>query len=328
MKMAQYKTAISKQAHQNKISGNSFVKDMIKEKYLHLMVLPIIAWLVIFCYIPMFGVQIAFKDFMFNKGILGSPWAGLKHFKDFIVDPNIATVLVNTLGMSAIKVFLMFPVPILFAILLNEVRNAVFKRVTQTISYFPYFISWVIVAFMAVNWLSPSTGFVNKFLIASGIIDEPVLFLGEPNAFWWISLILEIWKSTGWGSIIYLAAIAGIDQEMYEASRIDGASRFRMIWHITLPSIMGTIMVMFILNIGNMLSGGLYASNFQVSYLLGNPMNLPRSEIIDTYILKVGITLARYSYASAVGLLSSVVSLVLLLGANTASRKLTNESFF
>lgn len=307
---------------------SAFVRDMIKERYLHLMILPVIIWIVIFCYVPMFGVQIAFKDFMFNKGILGSPWVGLKHFKDFLTDPNIKTVLVNTLGISLIKVFLMFPVPIVFALLLNEVGNVKFKRFTQTISYFPYFISWVIVAVMAVNWLSPSTGFVNKLLLSLGILQKPMLFLGEADAFWWISLALEIWKSTGWGSIIYLAAISGIDQEMYEAARIDGANRFHMMAYITLPSILGTIMIMFIMNIGNMLSGGLYASNFQVSYLLGNPLNLPRSEIIDTYILKVGISLARYSYATAVGLLTSVVSLILLLGANTASQKLTKESFF
>jgi putative aldouronate transport system permease protein len=306
----------------------ALMKDLVRERYLHLMILPAVISLVVFCYVPMFGVQIAFRDYMFNKGIIGSPWVGLKHFKDFIIDPNIGNVIVNTLGISALKVFFLFPLPIVLALSLNEVGNAAFKRVSQTISYFPYFISWAIVALMAVNWLSPSVGFVNRFLVAVGILDKPYLFLGDANAFWWISLALEAWKNTGWASIIYLAAIAGIDQEMYEAATIDGANRFQKMRKITLPSILGTIMVLLILNIGNILSGGLYASNFQVSYLLGNPMNLPKSEIIDTYILKIGISLGRYSYAAAVGLLSSVVSFILLFLANLLSKKATDESFF
>ena len=310
------------------VKKSSLILELAKERYLHLMILPVILWLVIFCYIPMFGVQIAFKDFMFNKGILHSPWVGLNQFKDFFVDSNIPNIIVNTLGISLMKVFLIFPIPILLALLLNEISNYYFKRISQTISYFPYFISWAVISLMTANWLSPSTGFVNKFLVVTGILEKPYLFLGDPDAFWWISLVLEIWKCSGWGSIIYIAAIASIDQEMYEASIIDGANRFQRILKITLPSIKGTVMIMMILNIGSMLSGGLYASNFQISYLLGNPLNLPKSEIIDTYILKVGISLGRYSYAAAVGLLSSVVSLILLVGANFISKKVTEESFF
>lgn len=292
------------------------------------MVLPGLAWLILFCYLPMFGIQIAFKDYMFNKGMFFSPWAGLKHFKDFIADPYIVNVLVNTVGISALKVFLMFPAPIILALMLNEVGNRVFKRVTQTISYFPYFISWVIIALMANTWLSPSGGFVNDFLVGVGILDKPYLFLGDPKAFWWLALVLDIWKNTGWGSIIYLAAISGIDPNLYEAAEIDGARKLRKIIHITLPSIAGTIIIMLILNIGYMLSGGLYGSNFQQSYLLGNPLNLPRSEILDTYILKIGISLGRYSYATAVGMLQGIVSFILLLGANFTSRRLSGESFF
>jgi putative aldouronate transport system permease protein len=292
------------------------------------MAIPIVAWLIIFRYIPMFGIQIAFKNFMFNKGILFSPWAGLKHFRDFFTDPYIKDVLVNTLGMSLLKVFLMFPIPVILAILLNEVHNALFRRTIQTISYFPYFISWAIVALMATTWLSPTTGFLNKLLVSLGILKKPYLFLGDPRAFWWIALGLEIWKNAGYGSIIYLAAIAGIDQEMYESALIDGANRFQRIWYITLPSILGTVMIMFILNIGNMLYGGLYASNFQVSYLLGNPLNAGRSDILDTYILRVGISLGRYSYATAVGLLSAAISFILLLSANKISERLTEKSLF
>lgn len=307
---------------------SEFLAKLDKQKILHLMAFPGLAWLVIFCYIPMFGLQIAFKDYMFNKGILFSPWVGLANFYDFVTDPDIANVLLNTMGISLMKVFLMFPIPILLAIMLNEVPNMAYKKVVQTISYFPYFISWVIVALMANTWLSPSTGFVNNFLVGAGILKEPYFFLGKADAFWWVSLALETWKNAGWGSIIYIAAISGIEQDLYEAAEIDGARRLQKIWHITLPSILGTIMIMFILNIGNMLSGGLYASNFQVSYLLGNPLNLPRSQILDTYILQIGISLGRYSYATAVGLLSGMVSLALLLSANKASKKITGESFF
>lgn len=308
--------------------GRRLLATLWRQKILHLMALPALIWLVIFCYVPMFGLQIAFKDYMFNKGILFSPWVGFKHFLDFFVDPYIGNVLYNTIGISLLKVLLLFPAPVLLALMLNEIGNMPYKRITQTISYFPYFISWVIVALMAQTWLSPSGGFVNGILVSLGILDEPYLFLGKPEAFWWVNLGLEIWKNTGWGTIIYLAAIAGIDESLYEAAEIDGARKLQKILHITIPSIMGTIMIMFILNIGYMLSGGLYASNFQVSYLLGNPLNLPRSEILDTYILKVGISLGRQSYATAVGLLSSVVSFLLLLGANKASKKMTGESFF
>jgi putative aldouronate transport system permease protein len=222
----------------------------------------------------------------------------------------------------------MFPLPIILALMINEISSRRYKKVTQTISYLPYFISWAIVATMALNWLSPSTGFINRFLVAIGILPTPVLFLGEAKAFWWISALLEVWKNTGWGSIIYLAAISGIDQEMYEAALIDGATRLQRICYVTLPSITGTIMILLILNIGGLLSGGTGSSNFQISYLLGNPLNLERSEIIDTYVLKVGISLGRFSYASAVGLLNSVVSLILLISANAISKKATNESFF
>lgn len=303
----------------------SFWKKLIDQKYLHLMVLPALITLFIFSYIPIYGIQIAFKEYMFNKGILDSPFVGLKHFIEFFKDPNIVPVIVNTLGISILKVVFVFPVPIVLALMLNEIKNVRFKKVTQTVSYFPYFISWVIIAVMAQTWFA-SNGFVNDLLISLGIIKERYLFLGEPSAFWILSLFLEIWKNAGWGSIIYLAAIAGVDQEMYEAADLDGASRLQKITAITLPSIKSTIIIMFILNIGSMLSGGLYGSNFQVSYLLGNPLNKPASEILDTYVLKVGIGLGRYSYSTAVSVLSSLVSFILLISANTISKKVSGES--
>jgi len=299
-----------------------------KQWIFHLMLLPAIVWLFLFAYMPMVGLQISFKDYMFNKGIWGSPFVGLKHFRDFLIDPNLITVLKNTFGISLMKLFFMFPAPIVLALLLNEVKNLAFKKVTQTVSYFPYFISWVMIALMAQQWFSANNGFINNALVSLGVLKEPFLFLGEPRAFWSISLFLDIWKNIGYGSIIYLAAIAGIDPTLYEAAEVDGAKKLHKIVHITLPGIAGTVIIMFILNIGSMLSGGSFGSNFQISYLLGNPLNITRSEILDTYILKIGFSLGRYSFASAVGLLQSIVSFILLLSTNMLSRRITGESFF
>jgi putative aldouronate transport system permease protein len=299
-----------------------------KQINLQLMVLPALIYLIIFSYVPILGLQIAFKDFKFNKGIWGSTWVGLKHFEAIFTDPNIGQVLLNTLIISFMKAFLIFPLPIIFALLLNEVRNSLFKRTVQTISYFPYFISWSIVALMATNWLSPQSGFINSALLKFGLLKEPYFFLGRPEAFWWVSLGLEVWKNLGYASIIYLAAISAVDHEIIEASVIDGANRFGRIWYVIIPSILPTIMILLILNIGNLLGGGLYASNFQISYTLGNSLNLPTSEILDTYFLKTGISLSRFSYATAIGLLSSVVSALLLLTANFFSRITTGESYF
>ena len=307
---------------------HTLVSLLNKQKYIHMMILPAIIWLVVFAYIPMAGIQVAFRDYIFRKGMWGSPWIGLANFVDFFTDINLPRIMTNTMAICLLKVFLLYPIPIILALMLNEVRNRAFKRIVQTVSYFPYFISFVTIAFLATNWLSASNGFVNAFLMWLGILDKPYLFLGKPEAFWWISLGLDGWKNIGWGSIIYLAAISSIDQEMYEAATIDGANKFHNIIYITLPSILPTIMVMFILNIGYMLGGGLYASNFDCSYLLGNPLNAPTSEILDLYVFKIGISLGRYSYATAIGLLQSLVSLVLLFGANSLSNKITNESFF
>lgn len=303
-------------------------RQMLAEKYLHLMILPIIAWLIIFHYVPILGTQIAFKDYMFRKGVYGSSWVGLKHIQAIFNDPMMGQVIVNTLGMSLIKVIFSFPMPILLALALSELPFPKLKRTLQTVSYFPHFISWTVVALMATVWLSPTTGFVNDLLVSLGILEKPYLFLGRPEAFWWVSLGLDIWKSTGYMSIIYLSAIAGISPEMYEAATLDGITRFQRIIYLTLPSILPTIVIMAVMNIGNMLNGGLNGSNFQISYLLGNTLNNARSEILDTYVLRMGVSLGRFSYATAVGLLKGIVSMLLLLAANFGSKKLTSQSFF
>ncbi len=297
----------------------------IKQWDLQLMVLPALVCMILFSIAPLTGLQIAFKDYKLNLGMLQSPWAGFKHFDAIFSDTNIGDVMINTLGLSLIKGFVIFPLPIILALLLNEVTHPLYKKFVQTVSYFPYFLSWSVVALMATAWLSPQSGFINSFLTSVGILDEPYFFLGKPEAFWTISVSLDIWKNIGYSSIIYMAAISGTDQEVMEAAVIDGAGRFRRIWHVTIPAILPTIMIMLILNVGNLLKGG---SNFDISYNLGNLLNQSRSEILDTYVLKVGITMARFSYATAIGLLQSVVSSILLILANTISKITTHESFF
>ena len=306
-------------------SKKGFWHELRKQSDLQLMVLPALICLILFFFLPLIGLQIVFKDYKFNMGMFGSPWTGLKHFKAFLTDPNIGAVLWNTIALSFIKAFGIFPLPIIFALLLNEVMHVRFKRIVQTVSYFPYFLSWSIISLMAITWMSPQNGFINGFLTSIGILDKPYFFLGKPEAFWWISVGLDIWKNIGYSSIIYLAAISAVDQEVIEAAVIDGAGRFKRMIHVTLPTIIPTIMILLIINIGSLLKGG---SNFDISYNLGNPLNLPRSEILDTYVLKVGISMSRFSYATAIGMLQSVASAILLITANTISKVLTGESYF
>lgn len=295
-----------------------------KQGNLQIMALFGVIALLVFNIAPLFGLQIAFKDYKFNLGIWGSPWVGLKHFESIYRDVNIWPILRNTLALSCIKTFLIFPLPVLLAVLLNECMCGWFKRVVQTVSYFPYFISWPIVALLAMNWLSPTSGFINSALVNLGILDQPYFFLGEEQAFWWVSLGLEIWKNVGYSSIIYLAAITGVDQEALEAAVIDGAGRIQRIWYVTIPTILPTVMIMLILSIGSLMGG----ANFQVSYTLGNTLNYNTSEIIDTYVLTLGIEMSRFSYSTAISLLNSLVSAVLLISANRLSGLLTGESLF
>jgi putative aldouronate transport system permease protein len=301
-----------------------FFRQFWKQRYLQLMIIPVIIWLFLFKYLPILGVQIAFKDYRFVDGIWGSSWSGLDNVREVLSDVNIYRVTRNTLGISWLKLIFNFPMPIIFALLLNEVRNVKFKRVVQTVSYFPHFIAYSIVAVLITLWLSPSAGFVNKVLVGLGLVDKPILFLGRANMFWWIIVVVDIWKNIGWGSIIYLAAITGIDQNLYEAATVDGAGRFKQMLHITLPSIRPTIIALFILSVGNIFHG----ANFDLCYLLGNTLNITRSDILDTYVLRMGISLGRFSYATAVGLLLSLISMSLVLAANTISKRTLGEGLF
>ncbi len=303
-----------------------------KQWTLQVFVLLGIVFLAIFSYAPMFGLLMAFKDYKITDGIIGiftSKFVGFKYFSEFFHEYNFKTIVTNTVGISVLKLIFSFPAPIILAIMLNEVRSVPFKRTVQTISYLPNFISWVIVSGFALIFLSAdNNGIINVLLVKTGIASKPLPFLTSPSYFWGLAVLTSIWKETGWWAIIFLAAISGIDPQMYEAAEVDGASRLKRIWYITLPSIKSTVTVVLILALGNLLGGGLGGSSFEQSFLLGNPANISRSEIIQTYVFRVGLSEGRYAYATAVGLIQSFISLILVLTSNYASKKVSGNSLF
>lgn len=298
------------------------LKELSKQRILQIMVLCGIVWMIIFNFIPMYGITIAFKDYKITSTILSAKWVGFKHFIDFFSDENFWNVMKNTLGISFLKLLIGFPLPIVFALLMNEIKNARLKKSVQTISYLPHFLSWVVLGGIMITWCS-ETGIINELLIKLNFITEPISFLAEPKYFWGIAVGSDIWKELGWNSIIYLAAMAGIDPALYEAATIDGASRLQKMWNITLPCIKGTIAILFILAVS-----GLLNSNFDQTLVLQNPLNLSSSEVIDTYAYKVGIRSARFSYATAVGLFKSLIALLLLITANKTAKRINGSSIF
>lgn len=305
-----------------KETRSRWLRKLYSQRYLQVMALLGIVWMIIFNYIPMYWISIAFKDFNLGQKISEAPWAGLANFKEFFHDDNLGYVIKNTLGMSILKLIIGFPLPIIFAILLNEVRSSLFKRSIQTISYLPHFLSWVILGGILATWLA-DVGIINKMLMALGWIDQPITYLAEPKYFWTIIIASDIWKELGWSAIIYLAAISSISPELYEAATIDGAGRFQKIFNITLPSIKGTISILFILAVSGILN-----SNFDQILVLRNQLNDSASNVIDIYVYQVGISQSRFSYSTAVGLIKSVIALFLLLGSNWVTKKLNNTSLF
>ncbi|HEY2493792.1 MAG TPA: ABC transporter permease subunit [Paenibacillus sp.] len=288
---------------------------------IQLMVIPGLLLIFVFSYIPMYGVLMAFQDYSIFKGFGGSEWVGLKHFDMFFNSPEFWNVMRNTAIISLLKFCIGFPAPIALALMLNEVKNMMFKKVVQTVSYLPHFMSWVIVAGLIMSMLSTDNGSVNILLQKMNFIDEPINFLSIPNMFWGILVSTGVWKEIGFGSIVYLAAIASIDPSMYEAASMDGASKFKQIFLITLPSIMPVVIIFMILAIGNLLNAG-----FEDILLLAvNPILRDVSDVIDTYVYRVGIQNSRYSYATAVGLFKAVISVGLLTIANYAARRSGNS---
>ncbi|MMZ52268.1 putative multiple-sugar transport system permease YteP [compost metagenome] len=292
------------------------------QKHLQTMALLGVVWMIIFHYIPMYGILIAFKHFDIIGTISSAPWAGLEHFRAFLEDDNCWYIVKNTLGISLLKLAIGFPLPIVFALFLNEIRSTRFKKSIQTISYLPHFLSWVILGGILTTWLA-DTGLINQLLLAWGWIDQPISYLAEPGYFWTIVVSSDIWKELGWSAIIYLAAMAGVSTDMYEAATIDGAGRFQKMWYVTLPAIKGTISILFILAVSGILN-----SNFDQILVLRNSLNESASNVVDIYVYQVGIQQGRFSYSTAVGLLKSVLALILLLIANSVTKRMNNTSLF
>ena len=292
-----------------------------RKRVLYLMLLPGMLLLLIFHYIPMWGVLIAFKDYRVLKGILASDWVGLKHFRAFFGGRMFSSVVLNTLSLNCYSLIFAFPLPLVFALMLNEVRVDWFKKGVQTITYMPHFISTVVIVGMMKELLSPTNGIVNQILMRMG--HEPIYFFGKAGYFRSLYIISGAWAGTGWGSIVYLAAITAVDVSLYEAATIDGASRLQKIWHVTLPCIRSTFMVMLILRLGQMLG-----SDSEKVLLMQTSGNRSVSELLSTYIYNRGVLNSEYSYSTAVGLFNSAVSFLLILVANTLSRRLTEESLW
>ncbi|WP_284638392.1 ABC transporter permease [Paenibacillus silviterrae] len=294
-------------------------KEYRKCKYLFLMLAPVLLYYIIFEYGPLYGVQIAFKDYRIREGILGSPWVGFKHFIYlFTSSPDFFRIMKNTLLLSFYHIVFGFPAPIVLALLFNEIRIEMFKRITQTISYLPHFLSWVVLSGLLITILSPTTGTVNQLLSMVGM--EPIYFLGDPQYFRFTLVVSSIWKEVGWGTIIYLAALAGVDPALYEAAVMDGANRWKQTWHITLPGIIPVITIMFIFRIGAVLNAG-----FDQVLNLYSPNTYSVGDILDTYVYRAGLTQLQYSLTAAVGLFKNVVAFTLVLLTNYMVKKLGQE---
>lgn len=289
--------------------------SVLRGYQLYLLLLPTLIYVAVFQYGPMYGVLIAFKDFKPHLGILGSPWVGFRHFIRFFDSPNCWVIIWNTLGLSLYHLAAGFPIPILLALALNIVRGRTFRKTVQMVTYAPHFISTVVLVGMLSVFLSPSYGIVNHLLGFLGM--ERVFFLGKPEMFQSLYVWSGVWQDSGWGTIIYLAALSGIDPSLHEAATVDGATMRQRVWHIDIPGILPTIVILLILNLGRVMSVG-----FEKAYLMQNALNLGKSEIIATYVYKIGLLDAQYSFSSAVGLFNSAINFVLLLTVNRISRAL------
>lgn len=297
-----------------------FLKRFAREKELWVISAIALIWVAVFAYYPMYGMIYGFFNYFPGKSLADCEFVGLKFFIEFFKLPDVWLIIRNTLAISSLNLTIGFIAPIILALLFNELNNLKFKKFVQTISYLPHFVSWVVVASIIFAILG-NEGSLNQFLINIGLINQPINFIGEGKYFWGLMVGSGIWKGIGWGSIIYISAIAGIDQELYQAGAVDGLGRFGMAWHITLPGIRPTIVLLFILGIGGILSAG-----FEQQLLLGTPQTREYYEVIDTYVYRYGIQIGRYSFATAVGLMKAVLGLALVLITNKMSKKLTDMS--
>ena len=297
------------------------VKFNRDQKMLYLILLPFIIWYAVFMFKPMYGLVIAFKDYSLFRGISGSEWVGLKNFKDFLTSPEFYVTLKNTLMLNVYSLLLEFPFAILLALMLNEVKNKYFKTIVQTASFIPYFIAIVVATGITVNILSPSTGVVNVFLEKLGF--ERVYFLAKPEFFRGIFTGLNMWKTAGFNAVIYLAALTAVDEQLYEAAKIDGANKFQQLRHITIPAIIPTIVVMLVLKVGSMLNVA-----FETVLLLYQPATYETADVISTYVYRTGMLMQDFGLATAVGLFNAVVGFILVYSANRWSKKVTQSSLW
>ena len=296
-------------------------KSVWKNWQLYIMCLPAVIYFLIFAYKPMYGIIIAFKNYGMRKGIMGSPWIGFGNFERLFSSYWFPIILKNTLTLSGLTLILGFPIPILLALILNEVQNSRFRKGFQTISYAPHFISTVVLCGMLTLFLSPSSGVINRFITMLG--GEHINFLQEPSMFKWVYVLSGVWQEMGWGSIIYFATLSGVDKALIEAADIDGASRLQKIWYINLPVLVPTILILLILNCGSLLSVG-----YEKVFLLQNPTNLSASEVISTFVYKSGLEKSDFSFGAAADLFNSVVNTIVLVLANTISKQTTKTSLF
>lgn len=288
---------------------------------LYVLILPAVIYVLIFNYFPMYGVQLAFKDYRSNLGIWGSPWVGLDHFKRFIEYPYFGQMVWNTFSINLYSLVAGFPLPIILALLINEIRSARFKKTVQMITYAPHFISTVVVCGMILLFTAKESGIINHILSFLGA--RRIDFMTQPQWFKTVYVLSGIWQGTGWGSIIYLAALSGVSQELAEAARIDGATRLQIIRHINIPHILPTIILMLIMSCGSLLSLG-----FEKVWLLQNPLNMDASEIVSTYVYKVGLNGGRYSYSAAIGLFNTIVNFVIVILVNTIAKRTGETSLW
>ena len=299
----------------------SFAKTVFSRWQLYLMCLPAVVYILLFAYKPMYGILIAFKDFKTKLGVWDSPWVGLDNFERLFNSYWFPVILKNTVVISALSIILTFPLPIILALMVNEIQNGAVRKTFQIISYAPHFISTVVVCGMIIMFTSPTSGVINQLI--EGLGGEVYNFMADPRAFKWVYIVSAIWQGTGWGTIIYTAALSAVDKNLHEAAEIDGANRLQRIIHINIPVLIPTIVIMLILRFGQVMSVG-----YEKVYLLQNATNLSHSEVISTYVYKVGLQNAEYSFSTAVGLFNSAVNCIFLIVVNKISDKLSGSSLF
>jgi len=306
---------------QNKTRSNAhfsqWLKNYWKNRYLFLMLFPVIIYFIVFKYLPMYGIVLAFKEYRFMDGILKSPWNNFQNFKDLFGGRDFPTSFKNTIILSVYRIIFGFPAPIILALLLNEVRSIKFKKMVQTLSYLPHFLSWVVLAGVFMEIFSPTRGIVNYVIQWFG--GEPIFFFGDRDWFRTLLVSTEVWKTVGWGSIIYLAALSGIDPSLYEAAVVDGANRWRQVWHITLPAMMPVITIMFILAVG-----GIINDDFDQVFNFYNPAVYEVGDVLSTYTYRLGITEMKYALATASGLFVNVIAFALIILTNKITKRFSD----